>query len=67
MADAQTFNVPDISCEHCVTAISAEVGQVAGVDQVVVDIDTKTVTVDGGDQGAIVAAIDEAGYDVAPA
>ena len=67
MADAQTFNVPDISCEHCVTAISSEVGQVAGVDQVSVDIDTKTVTVDGGDHAAIVAAIDEAGYDVAPA
>jgi copper ion binding protein len=62
----QTFSVPSISCEHCVNAITGEVTKVAGVDAVTVDVDTKTVTVVGAaSQQAIVAAIDEAGYDVA--
>lgn len=61
---AQIFNVPDISCGHCVTAITGEVSSLAGVTAVEVDLETKTVTVTGGDHDAIVAAIDEAGYDV---
>jgi copper chaperone len=62
-----TFSVPDVSCEHCRSAITSEVSTVAGVDSVQVDLDTKTVTVSGGplDEDAIVAAIDEAGYEVA--
>ena len=59
------FTVPDISCEHCVNAITAEVGAVDGVESVDVDLEAKTVAVVGGTNDAIVAAIDEAGYDVA--
>ena len=61
-----TYSVPDISCEHCRTAITGEVKQVAGVAAVDVDLDTKRVTVAGErlDDAAIRAAIDEAGYDV---
>ena len=62
---SQTFSVPDISCGHCVDAITKEVSPLPGVTAVVVDLDTKTVTVTGGERGAVVAAIDEAGYDVA--
>jgi copper chaperone CopZ len=61
----KTFSVPDISCDHCVRAITGEVGTVAGVESVSVDIAAKTVTVSGGTEADIVAAIDEAGYDVA--
>ena len=67
MADTPTvYRVPDISCGHCKQAIESEVGQVDGVDRVEVDVDARTVTVEGGagDQ-AIVAAIEEAGYAVA--
>ncbi len=62
-----TFSVPDISCAHCKSAIEGEVAQVAGVASVDVDIEAKTVTVVGEplDETAIVAAIDEAGYEVA--
>jgi copper chaperone len=62
-----TYKVPDISCGHCKHAIEAEVAQVQGVASVSVDIDTKTVTVvaEPLDEAAIVAAIDEAGYEVA--
>jgi copper chaperone len=62
-----TYSVPDISCDHCRAAIACEVTAVAGVDAVEVDLDAKTVTVTGDplDGQAIVAAIDEAGYEVA--
>jgi copper chaperone len=62
-----TYSVPDISCEHCKHAIEGEVSQVQGVASVEVDVDAKTVTVSGEplDEQAIVAAIDEAGYEVA--
>ena len=62
-----TYSVPDISCGHCRTAITSEVSTVAGVETGDVDLDAKTVTVTGEalDETAIVAAIDQAGYEVA--
>ncbi len=65
--DQLTYAVPGVSCEHCRTAISSEVGQLGGVTAVDVDLDAKRVTVTGErlDDDAIRAAIDEAGYDVA--
>ena len=65
MTTSTTFTVPDISCQHCIDAITREVSAVAGVTDIVVDLDTKTVAVIGGDDSAVIAAIDEAGYDVA--
>jgi copper chaperone len=65
MATPTTFNVPDISCQHCVDAITREVTAVSGVIDVAIDLDAKTVTVGGGDASAVVAAIDDAGFDVA--
>jgi copper chaperone CopZ len=59
------YDVPAISCEHCKHAIEGEVGTVAGVTSVVVDIAGRTVRVEGdADDAAVRAAIDEAGYDV---
>jgi len=63
-----SYSVPGVSCEHCRTAITAEVSQVPGVDGVAVDLDAKRVSVTGTglvDDRAVRAAIDEAGYDVA--
>jgi len=60
----RTYSVPDISCGHCVQAIEGEVKPLAGVGAVSVDLETKTVSVDGGNDAEIRAAIDEAGYDV---
>ena len=67
MSRTVTYSVPDVSCGHCRTAISNEVGPLPGVESVEVDLDAKTVTVTGDplDEQAIVAAIDEAGYAVA--
>jgi copper chaperone len=61
----RTYSVPGISCDHCKRAIESEVSTVDGVVDVAVDVDAKLVTVAGGDDLAIRAAIDEAGYDVA--
>jgi len=64
-SSVRVFSVPDISCDHCKAAIESSVGDVGGVDMVNVDVDAKTVTVSGGVEADIVAAIDVAGYDVA--
>ena len=60
-----TYSVPSISCDHCVKAIEGEVSPIAEVARVTVDVASKTVTVEGGDDAAIREAIDEAGYDIA--
>jgi copper chaperone len=62
-----SYSVPGVSCAHCQRAIEGEVLQVHGVEAVEVDLDTKIVKVSGEplDAAAIVAAIDEAGYEVA--
>ena len=65
MTTTHRFRVPDMSCDHCRSAIETHVGAVAGVESVTVDLDAKTVEVAGGDAEALVAAIDTAGYDIA--
>jgi copper chaperone len=60
------LDVPGMSCDHCEAAVKGEVGKVAGVRRVGVDLATKVVTVEGDqlDLQAITAAIDEAGFEV---
>ena len=62
-----TYTVPGMSCGHCKQAVTSELSDVAGVDSVDVDLDTKLVTVHGSDLDdvALRAAIDEAGYEAA--
>jgi copper chaperone CopZ len=63
-----SYSVPGVSCEHCRTAITAEVSRVPGVESVEVDLAAKRVVVAGQEvsDDAVRAAIDEAGYDVEP-
>ena len=63
------YRVAGLSCEHCRVAISDEVSKVHGVAAVDVDLDAKRVRVHGAgvDGAAVVAAIDEAGYDAVTA
>ena len=63
------YRVDGMSCDHCVVAVTSEVGDVAGVQAVDVDLETKLVRVSGAaiDDTAVVAAIDEAGYDAVAA
>jgi len=62
-----TLHVPGMTCGHCESAVKSEVGKVAGVATIAVDLGTKIVTVDGAslDRDAVVAAIAEAGFEVA--
>ena len=64
MTQTITYTVPDMSCGHCRSAITAEVSAVPGVETIDVDLDSKLVTVNGCDldDAALIAAIDEAGY-----
>lgn len=69
MTQTFTYSVPGMSCGHCRAAIIAEVDNVAGVESIDVDLETKLVCVTGTDLdgAALVAAIDEAGYDAVAA
>jgi copper chaperone CopZ len=52
-------------CGHCEAAVTRELEGVNGVQSVKVDLETKLVTVAGDplDEAALLAAIDEAGYE----
>ena len=67
MSETLTLSVPGMTCGHCEASVKKEVGGLVGVTYVDVDLDTKDVVVTGSalDRDAIVAAIDEAGFDVA--
>ena len=67
MAEPQlVFEVPGMTCDHCVHAVSEELANIEGVTNVEVDLATKRVVVDGTDDvGAVRAAVDEAGYEAA--
>ena len=67
MTDTLTYTVPGMHCGHCKAAVTEEVSQVEGVASIDVDLETKLVVVQGEglDDGAIRAAIDEAGYEAA--
>ncbi|MEU7840178.1 copper ion binding protein [Micromonospora sp. NPDC049114] len=65
-----TYQVRGMTCGHCVSAVSAEVGAIAGVRDVQVDLATGRVTVTSEqpvDTDSIRAAVDEAGYDLVEA
>ncbi|TYB99917.1 heavy-metal-associated domain-containing protein [Micromonospora sp. WP24] len=62
-----TYQVQGMTCGHCVSAVSAEVGAVAGVSDVQVDLATGQVTVNSDSPleiSAVRSAVDEAGYDL---
>ena len=45
----RTFEVPNISCHHCVMTIERELGALDGVLDVKADVDTKKVIVEWDD------------------
>ncbi|MEV0404406.1 copper ion binding protein [Actinoallomurus sp. NPDC050550] len=61
------YTVKGMTCGHCVSAVTAEVGAVDGVTDVKVDLASGVVTVASTaplDDKAIRDAVDEAGYEV---
>ena len=62
-----TYTVNGMTCDHCVLSVREEVGEVAGVTAVDVDLPTGRMVVSGAgvDDAAVRAAVEEAGYEVA--
>ena len=62
-----TYTVPAMHCGNCTAAVEREVSQVAGVESVRADLESKLVFVrgEGVDDAAVRAAIEEAGYAAA--
>ncbi|WP_029145686.1 heavy-metal-associated domain-containing protein [Microbacterium luticocti] len=61
-----TYRVEGMTCNHCVQAVTREVQALAGVDQVAVDLQAKTVAVTGtASPDDIAGAVAEAGYTFA--
>ncbi len=63
----QSFTVTGMSCEHCRTAVSEQVGELEGVSDVDVDLASGRLTVTGEDVSAqiVAEAVEEAGYELA--
>jgi copper chaperone len=60
-----TFNIPNISCNHCVHTIQMEVSDLEGVKTVLADASAKTATISfepPASEGAIRKLLDEINY-----
>ena len=68
MKKSQVLVVEGMSCSHCESAVKKAVQALSGVDNVVVDLKCKNVTVYFDDdlvtETEIVDAIEDQGYDV---
>jgi copper chaperone len=64
-----TFDVPDISCDHCARTIDETLAPLAGVRTVAVDVPAKRVRVEYDERQAdpdrLAAALADEGYPVA--
>jgi copper chaperone len=64
----ETYTVTGMTCGHCVSSVSAEVGTVPGVTAVDVDLATGNVTVTSErpvSADKVREAVEEAGYSLA--
>ena len=68
MSETTTWTVTGMTCGHCVASVTEEIGELDGVEQVEVALETGVVTVTSRaalDRGAVAAAVTGAGYAVA--
>jgi copper chaperone len=67
ISEAREYTVQGMTCPHCVLSVHEEVSEVAGVEDVVVDLASGRMAVTGQDldDDAVRAAVAEAGYEVA--
>ena len=65
---SKVYNVPNISCAHCVATIERELRTVSGVKDVTGDLETKQVAVGYEDEtvpGRVEKMLEEIGYPAA--
>ncbi|MEV4638403.1 cation transporter [Actinoplanes sp. NPDC049548] len=70
MAVTATYTVAGMTCGHCVQAVTGELKELPGVEDVQVELSTGAVTVTSAAplaDDAVRAAVDEAGYELADA
>ncbi|MBW0128428.1 heavy-metal-associated domain-containing protein [Pseudonocardia oceani] len=63
-----TYTVTGMTCDHCVASVTEEIGEIDGVQDVVVDLASGAVTVTSTeplDDERVRAAVEEAGYKLA--
>jgi copper chaperone CopZ len=62
----RTYDVPEISCNHCKASIEGALRGQPGVEAADVDIEAKTVRVDGSiSERDVEDALGKIGYDIA--
>jgi len=70
MAVTNTYTVTGMTCSHCVQAVTGELTSLPGVEDVRIDLASGAVTVTSTAplvDNDVRAAVDEAGYELAPA
>ncbi|MEU6790671.1 copper ion binding protein [Nonomuraea wenchangensis] len=68
MTITATYTVKGMTCGHCVSSVKEEVGEIAGVTSVEVELESGLLTVSSDEpveQARIAAAVEEAGYELA--
>ncbi|MGO1050577.1 heavy-metal-associated domain-containing protein [Crossiella sp. CA198] len=67
MSVSATYTVTGMTCQHCVSSVTEELSEVAGVTGVAVDLPTGAVTVTSEREltaAEVQAAVTEAGYQL---
>ncbi|GAA3362464.1 MULTISPECIES: heavy-metal-associated domain-containing protein [Saccharopolyspora] len=65
-----TYTVTGMTCGHCVSSVTEEISEIAGVSDVAVDLATGSVTVTSAEplsDSAVRGAVEEAGYQLVTA
>lgn len=65
-----TITVSGMTCQHCVASVKEEVGEIAGVTAVNVDLESGRVDIESEaplEQSTISEAVQEAGYQLVEA
>jgi copper chaperone len=68
MSVSSTWTVTGMTCGHCVASVTEEVGSLAGVEDVQVDLESGRVVVSSTEPlelADVAAAVAEAGYSLA--
>jgi copper chaperone CopZ len=66
MTTAQTFTITGMTCDNCVHHVTEAIKNVAGVKTTDVSLATNSAKIEGDfDAKAIIAAVEEEGYEAA--
>lgn len=69
MTTITSVTVQGMTCGHCTNAVETELAKIHGVTAVRAELETGVVNITSDtdlDAAAVAAAVDEAGYEVAP-